>query len=90
MKKNFLSENIENYKKDLAKLISFKTVLKKEYPNEEMKKALSFMKEIADRDGMKSYINPDGYYGYIEIGEGEELIGILTHIDVVPTGKVDK
>ena len=28
--------------------------------------------------------NLDGYVGYAEIGQGEELIGILTHLDVVP------
>ncbi|MFZ5968631.1 MAG: dipeptidase PepV [Bacillota bacterium] len=28
----------------------------------------------------------DGYYGYVEMGEGEEMIGILGHIDVVPEG----
>ena len=30
--------------------------------------------------------NVDGLYGYAEIGEGEELIGILCHLDVVPAG----
>lgn len=31
--------------------------------------------------------NVDGLYGYAEIGEGEELIGILCHLDVVPAGE---
>ncbi|MBU8788718.1 dipeptidase PepV [Bacillus glycinifermentans] len=30
--------------------------------------------------------NLDGYAGHIEWGEGEEIIGILCHIDVVPPG----
>lgn len=30
-----------------------------------------------------------GYYGYAEVGEGEEIIGILGHIDVVPPGNLD-
>jgi succinyl-diaminopimelate desuccinylase len=28
----------------------------------------------------------DNYAGYIEMGEGEDLIGILCHVDVVPEG----
>ena len=30
--------------------------------------------------------NLDGYCGYIECGEGKELIGIIGHLDVVPSG----
>ncbi len=83
---NYFTKNIEQYKKDLGKLISFKTVLKDEYPNQAMKDALSFMAELAQRDGLAYKIDPEGYYGWIEIGSGEEMIGLLTHIDVVPEG----
>lgn len=31
-------------------------------------------------------VNSDYAYGYAEIGEGEEIIGILGHLDVVPAG----
>ncbi len=30
--------------------------------------------------------NLDGYCGYIEFGEGEEQLGVLCHLDVVPEG----
>ncbi len=30
--------------------------------------------------------NGEGYYGYAEIGEGSETLGILGHLDVVPVG----
>ena len=30
--------------------------------------------------------NFDNYVGHIEMGEGEELVGILGHVDVVPAG----
>jgi len=30
-----------------------------------------------------------GYYGYAELGSGEELVGILGHLDVVPPGNLD-
>ncbi len=83
---NYFKKNIEQFKKDLSKLISFKTVLNEVYPNEEMKKALSYMGELAKRDGLEYHIDSEGYYGWIQIGKGNELIGILTHIDVVPEG----
>ena len=38
--------------------------------------------------GFSTYIDPEGYYGYAEIGSGSELLAILCHLDVVPTGDV--
>ncbi|MDO5717139.1 MAG: dipeptidase PepV [Tissierellia bacterium] len=40
---------------------------------------------IGDRDGFTTD-NVDNYAGEIEMGEGEETIGILAHVDVVPAG----
>lgn len=45
--------------------------------------------EICEGLGFRTYYDPDGYYGYAEIGQGEELVGILGHLDVVPTGGLD-
>ncbi len=85
---NYLEKNIKQYKKDLSDLIKIKTWLRdvEIYPTNEMKQSLDFMKSLADRDNMTSYVDPKGYYGYIEIGQGKELIGILGHLDVVPPG----
>ena len=33
--------------------------------------------------------NIDGYCGYIEFGEGKELVGIIGHLDVVPANIED-
>ena len=33
-----------------------------------------------------STVNLDNYCGYAEMGEGEEIIGIAAHLDVVPEG----
>ena len=41
--------------------------------------------EIAERLGFRTFYG-DGYYGYAETVEGEEMIGILGHVDVVPVG----
>ncbi|MCC5911183.1 MAG: dipeptidase PepV [Clostridiaceae bacterium] len=48
--------------------------------------ALKFALELGEALGFKT-VYQDGYYGYIEMGEGKELIGILGHLDVVPVEK---
>jgi len=45
--------------------------------------------DIAQRLGFRTKYGDGGYYGYAEIGEGEDLIGILGHLDVVPAGSLD-
>lgn len=47
-----------------------------------LKETLSLFKE----EGFSTYIDPEGYYGYAEMGEGEETFGLLCHLDVVPPG----
>lgn len=74
--------------KDLEKLISFKSVqapAKDGMPfGEECYKALKFCLDRAEEMGFKT-INYDGYAGEVVYGEGEE-VGIMGHLDVVPTG----
>ena len=41
--------------------------------------------EIADRDGYPTK-NVDNYAGHFEFGQGEEVLGIFAHMDVVPAG----
>lgn len=48
--------------------------------------ALEYMLKLGDSLGFRTK-NIDGYCGYIEFGEGEELIGIIGHLDVVPEGE---
>lgn len=38
---------------------------------------------------MKTYLDPVGYYGYADYGEGQESLAILCHLDVVPPGNLD-
>ena len=78
----------EDYKRDLAKLVS---VDSKNGPAEEGKplgagpfKALETMLEIAKNLGFRTVQDPEGYYGYAEVGAGEKLLGVLGHLDVVP------
>lgn len=48
-------------------------------------KALEEGLKIAEELGFKT-VNLDNYCGYAEMGEGEEIIGIAAHLDVVPEG----
>ena len=49
-------------------------------------KALEYVLDLGKKLGFKTK-NIDGYCGYIEFGEGIELIGIVGHLDVVPEGE---
>lgn len=49
-------------------------------------KSLEYTLNLGKKLGFKTK-NIDGYCGYIEFGEGPELIGIVGHLDVVPEGE---
>jgi len=51
--------------------------------------ALKKSLEICEELGFRTYVDPKGYYGYAEIGDSEEMIGVLGHLDVVPAGKLE-
>lgn len=51
-----------------------------------IQRALEEALEICGELGFRTYMDPRGYYGYAEIGEGKELFGILGHLDVVSAG----
>ncbi len=53
---------------------------------ENTNKALEYILELGNYLGFKTK-NVDGYCGYIEFGKGDELIGIIGHLDVVPEGE---
>lgn len=49
-------------------------------------KALEQALTIAKRMGFQT-VNMNGYMGYAQYGEGEDYIGIIGHLDVVPVGE---
>jgi succinyl-diaminopimelate desuccinylase len=53
-------------------------------------RALCKALEIAGGLGFRTHYGDGGYYGYAETGEGDELLGILGHLDVVPPGRRDE
>ena len=50
------------------------------------KEALDHMLALGEKLGFKTG-NVDNRVGWIEYGEGEEMVGILGHVDVVPLGE---
>lgn len=81
----------KDFLESLEKLIAIPSVIgeKKESApfGTAIGEALDEMLAIAEKEGYRTYKDPEGYYGYAEIGEGEEHFGILGHLDVVPIGK---
>ncbi len=54
----------------------------------EPKRALVTALGMLEKDGFKT-VNLDNYIGYGEMGEGDDIIGIVGHLDVVPAFKED-
>lgn len=74
----------EDILRDLKKLLEIKSV-SSEGP-ENCEKALDFILKRAEELGLTSK-NIENKAGHIQLGEGGELRGVLTHLDVVPAGK---
>ncbi|WP_029687811.1 dipeptidase PepV [Thermoanaerobacter sp. A7A] len=88
-----LNSYIDNMRDDIIKsvqeLVKIKSVQDEPKPGmpygEGVAKALDKALEIAQSLGFRTK-NVNGYVGYAEYGEGEEMIGVLGHLDVVPEG----
>ena len=88
-----IRERVEAYTeamiRDIQELIAIPSVEEAPGPGmpfgESCARALEEALRMGEALGLRSR-NLDNYAGYLEIGEGEELIGLLTHVDVVPAG----
>lgn len=75
--------------KDLCELLKFKSVLEEYHENSdtpfgiENKECLDYFLSLGAKDGFTT-LNVDNYAGHITYGKGEESVGILGHLDVVP------
>lgn len=88
-----LKKKVDNYKEniieslqELVKIKSVETQAKEGRPfGEGVDESLKKFLELAENLGLKTkYV--DGYAGHVEIGKGEDILGILCHLDVVPEG----
>lgn len=77
--------------KDAQELLKIKSVLDEEHALPEaplgagVKEALTFLLELGEKDGFTAK-NVGNLAGHLEFGQGEEIVGILCHVDVVPEG----
>src|SRR5690625_1717716 len=90
--KKVIDDLFPKYQEDLSALVAIDSVLDEEGQapfGQSVQKALETVVKIAGNLGFETMIDPEGYYGYAEIGEGEELFGVLGHVDVVPVGDLN-
>ncbi|HZK35314.1 MAG TPA: dipeptidase PepV [Bacillota bacterium] len=88
-----LSEYIDDHKDEIIKsvqeLIRIKSVKDVSLPGkpfgDEINKCLEYALSLSESMGF-TVKNIDGYAGYAEFGQGDETMGILVHLDVVPEG----
>ncbi|MBX0359089.1 dipeptidase PepV [Halobacillus sp. Nhm2S1] len=84
LSKKYEKEYVEN----VMELLEIPSVFEKDsmYPyGKPIHDALEKMLSIGQDDGFITK-NVDGHGGHIEFGEGDEIIGVLGHLDVVPAG----
>ncbi len=85
---------VEDYRDDIIKstqdIVKIRSVEGEPKPNmpfgEGPYRALEFALDLASEMGFNTK-NLEGYAGYAELGEGEETVGVLVHLDVVPEGE---
>lgn len=82
--KDEILKYIDDIKKDLDTLIQIESVSSTE--KEKCKSALRWFLKRAEDMGFKT-VNYNDVAGHVEYGDGEEIAGILTHLDVVPAGE---
>lgn len=81
-----MKEDIVRATQELVQIPSIESVPEPGAPfGKEIKKCLDKTLEICGKLGMKTE-NFDGFAGHAEYGEGDEIVGILVHVDVVPEG----
>lgn len=84
----------ENFLQDLAGLIAIPSVKDAANADEStpfgqsVKDALTYMMALGERDGFKTQII-DNVAGHLEVGQGQTIFGILSHLDVVPVQEND-
>ena len=85
----YIDEHKDEMIKDLADLIAIDSVEDKPSMDAPFGKgprdALLKFLEIGKRDGFE-VDNVNNYAGDITFGDGEEIVGVLAHVDVVPAG----
>jgi len=93
---NQIAHEYNHLKKDIiqkiSELVAFPSILDESADNKntthpfgiEIEKCLDHTLSICKELGFNIFKDTKGYYGYAEIGQGKEMVGILGHLDIVP------
>ncbi|MBR3785172.1 MAG: Sapep family Mn(2+)-dependent dipeptidase [Firmicutes bacterium] len=85
--KTYLNAYLEDHKEEILHVLSdFVAIPSVSSDKEKVKEALEFALALGDQMGFRTENCLDGQVGVIEMGDGEETLGILSHVDVVPAG----
>ena len=86
----FVAEHESRIFADIARLVAINSVEGEALPGkpfgEGPARALAEGLAIAGELGLKT-VNCENYIGYAQIGEGEDYLATITHLDVVPVGE---
>lgn len=88
-----MDKYMDHILEDLKRLIQIPSVYEdcEEHPfGFAVEQALEVTLALFEEKGFETYKDPDGYYGYADIGSGDEMMGVLGHLDVVPVGDESK
>lgn len=84
--RKFLQKEKENMLYDLEQLIRFKSYSQ---DRECCNKALQYVLDRAKSFGLETAIGKHGDVGVIDYGQGDTVVGVLVHVDVVDEGTLD-
>lgn len=83
----------EAFLEDLKEIMQVASVKSEPAPNApfglKLKEALEVVKAMAIRLGFEFTVVNDAV-GYIQLGTGDDYIGVISHLDVVPEGELDQ
>ena len=92
--RELIEKNWDEEVKTLQEIIRIKSVVEDKvetadgqvYPfGQGVQNAYEYMTALAEKEGFTTK-NVDNYGGHIDFGDGEEVVGIIGHLDVVPEG----
>ncbi|TCD46662.1 Sapep family Mn(2+)-dependent dipeptidase [Streptococcus sp. X16XC17] len=95
MKAFITKQHQEDVTRAIQDLVAFPSVLDEEDGSgtpfgQSIQDVLEHTLQLTEKLGFSTYLDPEGYYGYAEIGQGEETLAVLCHLDVVPAGDLEK
>lgn len=84
---NLLREKRDEIIQNSIELINIPSITR---DRKECEKALHFVVEKMKSQGLQTYYTKNMDCGLVELGQGDQTLGILTHIDVVDIGDIEK